>query len=87
MFWMDVYHVDGFRIDAVSSMVYLNHDNPLPEKLKNQFGGEENLEAIEFLKKLNEAVFEKYPNALMIAEEATDWPLVTAPTNVGGLGF
>ena len=87
MFWLDVYHVDGFRIDAVSSMVYLNHDNPLPEKLKNQFGGEENLEAIEFLKKLNSTVFEKYPNVLMIAEEATAWPLVTAPTNVGGLGF
>lgn len=87
MFWLDVYHVDGFRLDAVSSMVYLNHDNPLPEKLKNQYGGEENLEAIEFLKKLNAAVFEKYPNVLMIAEEATDWPLVTAPTNVGGLGF
>ena len=87
MFWMDVYHVDGFRIDAVSSMVYLNHDNPLPEKIKNQFGGEENLEAIQFIKKLNEAIFKKYPNALMMAEEATDFPLVTAPTNAGGLGF
>lgn len=87
MFWLDVYHVDGFRIDAVSSMVYLNHDNPLPEKLMNQYGGEENLEAIEFIKQLNTAVFDKYPNVLMIAEEATAWPLVTAPTNVGGLGF
>lgn len=87
MFWLDVYHVDGFRMDAVSSMVYLNHDNPLPEKLKNQYGGEENIEAIEFIKKLNAAIFEKYPNVLMIAEEATDWPMVTAPTNAGGLGF
>ena len=61
MFWLDVYHVDGFRIDAVSSMVYLNHDNPLPEKLKNQYGGEENLEAIEFLKKLNEPYLKSIP--------------------------
>ena len=87
MFWMDVYHVDGFRVDAVSSIVYLNHDNPLPTKLKNQFGGEENVEAVQFLKKLNETIFRKYPNALMMAEEATDWPLVTSPTSQGGLGF
>ena len=57
IFWMDVYHIDGFRIDAVSSMIYLNHDNPLPVELKNQYGGEENLEAIDFLKKLNETIF------------------------------
>ena len=87
MFWMDVYHVDGFRVDAVSSIVYLNHDNPLPVKLKNQYGGEENVEAVQFLKKLNETIFKKYPNALMMAEEATDWPLVTSPTSQGGLGF
>lgn len=87
MFWLDEYHIDGFRIDAVSSLIYLNHDNPLPEKLTNQYGGEENLEAIDFLKKLNKVVFEKYPNALMIAEEATDRALVTAPTDMGGLGF
>ncbi|MFJ7747797.1 1,4-alpha-glucan branching protein GlgB [Peribacillus sp. NPDC097295] len=87
MFWMDVYHIDGVRVDAVSSMIYLNHDNPLPEKLQNQYGGEENIEAIQFLKKLNEVVFNKYPNALMMAEEATDRPLITSPTNIGGLGF
>ena len=87
LFWMDVYHVDGFRVDAVSSIVYLNHDNPLPVKLKNQYGGEENVEAVQFLKKLNETIFKKYPNALMFAEEATDWPLVTSPTSQGGLGF
>lgn len=87
MFWMDVYHIDGFRIDAVSSMVYLNHDNPLPQRITNQYGGEENLEAIDFLKKLNETVFQKYPSVLMMAEEATDFPLVTAPTSEGGLGF
>ncbi|THE10043.1 1,4-alpha-glucan branching protein GlgB [Bacillus timonensis] len=86
-FWMDVYHIDGFRIDAVSSLIYLNHDNPQQEKLFNQFGGEENLEAIEFIKKANEAIFKRYPGVLMIAEEATDYPLVTAPTSEGGLGF
>ncbi|WP_419961722.1 1,4-alpha-glucan branching protein GlgB [Psychrobacillus sp. BM2] len=87
MFWMDIYHVDGIRVDAVSSMIYLNHDNPLPVKLTNQFGGGENLEAIDFLKKLNETIFQKYPGALMMAEEATEWPLVTSPTSTGGLGF
>ncbi|SEM18369.1 1,4-alpha-glucan branching enzyme [Paenisporosarcina quisquiliarum] len=87
IFWMDVYHVDGFRIDAVSSMIYLNHDNPLPVKLKNQYGSGENLEAIEFLKKLNENIFQRFPGALMMAEEATEWPLVTSPTSAGGLGF
>ncbi|MCZ8539637.1 1,4-alpha-glucan branching protein GlgB [Psychrobacillus psychrodurans] len=87
IFWMDVYHVDGFRIDAVSSMIYLNHDNPLPVELKNQYGSGENLEAIEFLKKLNETIFQRFPGALMMAEEATEWPLVTSPTSAGGLGF
>lgn len=87
MFWMDVYHVDGFRVDAVSSIVYLNHDNPLPIKLKNQYGGGENIEAVKFLKKLNETIFQKYPGALMMAEESTEWPLVTRPTSEGGLGF
>ncbi|WP_010282068.1 1,4-alpha-glucan branching protein GlgB [Bacillus timonensis] len=87
VFWMDMYHIDGFRIDAVSSLIYLNHDNPQQEKLFNQFGGEENLEAIEFIKKANEAIFKRYPGVLMIAEEATDYPLVTAPTSEGGLGF
>ncbi len=87
MFWMEVYHIDGFRADAVSSMIYLNHDNPQSEKLTNQFGGEENIEAISFLKKMNEAVFAKYPGVLMMAEEATDHPLVSAPTSIGGLGF
>lgn len=87
IFWMDVYHIDGFRMDAVSSMIYLNHDNPLPVKLKNQYGGEENLEAIEFLKKLNNTILRKFPGALLIAEEATEWPMVTSPTSEGGLGF
>ncbi len=87
VFWMDVYHIDGFRVDAVSSLIYLNHDNPLPVKLQNQYGGEENLEAIEFVKKLNETIFKKFPGALMMAEEATDRPFVTSPTTGGGLGF
>jgi 1,4-alpha-glucan branching enzyme len=86
-FWMDVYHVEGFRIDAVSSMIYLNHNGDLPFNIKNKYGGDENLEAIEFIKKLNASVFIKFPSALMIAEEATDYPLVTAPVDQGGLGF
>lgn len=87
MFWLDVYHIDGFRVDAVSSMIYLNHDLHGPVPLENEIGGVENLEAIAFLKRLNEVVFEKHPNVLMIAEEATDFPLVSAPTYAGGLGF
>ncbi|MFT4414256.1 1,4-alpha-glucan branching protein GlgB [Fredinandcohnia humi] len=86
-FWMDVYHIDGFRVDAVSSLIYLNHDNPQPEKLTNQFGGEENLEAIAFIKKANISIFKRFPGVLMIAEEATEYPLVSAPTSIGGLGF
>ncbi|GEB76134.1 1,4-alpha-glucan branching protein GlgB [Sporolactobacillus inulinus] len=86
-FWMDIYHVEGFRIDAVSSMIYLNHNGDMPFELKNKYGGDEHLEAIDFIKKLNEAVFLKCPEALMIAEEATDYPMVTKPTDQGGLGF
>ncbi|MBB2478933.1 1,4-alpha-glucan branching protein GlgB [Bacillus sp. APMAM] len=87
MFWLDVYHVDGFRIDAVSSMIYLNHDNHVNVTLKNKNGGEENLAAIQFIKSLNEAVFQKHPGILMMAEEATAYPLVSKPTYSGGLGF
>lgn len=87
IFWMDVYHIDGFRVDAVSSLIYLNHDRGDAKKITNQCGGDVNLEAVAFLKKLNEAVFKKFPHALMMAEEATAWPLVTAPTYAGGLGF
>ncbi|MCI1881283.1 MAG: 1,4-alpha-glucan branching protein GlgB [Sporolactobacillus sp.] len=86
-FWLDIYHVDGFRIDAVSSMIYLNHNHDRPFELKNRFGGETNLEAVDFLKKLNESVRQSFPGALMIAEEATDYPLVSAPVEKGGLGF
>ncbi|MCJ7842535.1 1,4-alpha-glucan branching protein GlgB [Lederbergia sp. NSJ-179] len=87
LFWLDVFHIDGFRLDAVSSMIYLNHDNAGSSPLKNHLGGEENLEAITFIKKLNEVVFDRYPGILMMAEEATDYPLVSAPTYACGLGF
>lgn len=87
MFWLEAYHVDGFRIDAVSSMVYLNHDNAEAAPIENEQGGGENLAAISFLKKMNEVVFAAHPHVLMMAEEATDWPLVSAPTDKGGLGF
>lgn len=87
IFWMDVYHVDGLRVDAVASMMSLNFDKPPHEHIRNRYGGAENLDALAFLKKLNQAVFRYFPDALMIAEDSSDWPLVTAPVHVGGLGF
>ncbi|OLO27557.1 1,4-alpha-glucan branching enzyme [Alkalihalophilus pseudofirmus] len=86
-FWLDMFHIDGLRVDAVSSMLYLNFGREDEEKIYNQYGGEENIEAIQFLRKLNESIFQVFPNTYMMAEESSSWPLVSAPTYVGGLGF
>lgn len=87
LFWLDVYHADGLRVDAVASMLYLDYGRQPREWIPNQYGGNENLAAISFLQQMNRDIYETHPDVQTIAEESTTWPMVSRPTYLGGLGF
>ena len=87
LFWIEEFHVDGLRVDAVASMLYLDYSRKEGEWITNRFGGRENLEAIDFIKESNEVVYRHHPSVMLVAEESTSWPAVSRPTYLGGLGF
>jgi 1,4-alpha-glucan branching enzyme len=87
LFWLDKYHIDGLRVDAVASMLYLDYSRKPGQWIPNVYGGRENLDAIYFLKRFNEVCYQRFPGIMTIAEESTDWPGVSRPTYLGGLGF
>ncbi len=87
LFWLREYHIDGLRVDAVASMLYLDYLREPHESVTNKYGGREHLEAVDFLRHLNEAIYAEVPNTITVAEESSEWPLVSRPTYVGGLGF